>query len=205
MLRLRVPRSPSCAMPFALVNVPMLVLVLNDDAVGGNARGRRREHDVADRDQLAGLDVHLQVVGEELLARRSACRARLRSRPRASGGRDRRRSARTRTASCSSREWPVPPRRARPATRRARPSGRGFELARESRREYQPRCESRQTRRSAARAADRPCRSIRTPPPGATRLRQGYGGQAVERAATAARRDSPRPERDASARISAAS
>ena len=76
-------------------------------AVGGDARRRRLEHHVALGDQLAGLDVHLQIVGEELLAGVGGCRARPRSRPRASAGRDRRRSARTRTAWCSSRARPA--------------------------------------------------------------------------------------------------
>ena len=68
MLRLRSPRSPSCAMPLATLKVPTPRLGVEDHAVGGNARGRRHEHHVADRAQLAGLDVHLQIVGEELLA-----------------------------------------------------------------------------------------------------------------------------------------
>ena len=68
MLWLRSPRSPSWAIPNALSNLPSLVLVLNTTLSAAMRTVGRLEHHVAAGRQLAGLDVHLEIVGEELLA-----------------------------------------------------------------------------------------------------------------------------------------
>ena len=61
-------------MPSASLNVPSLVLVLNTTLSAEICVRRRLEHDVAAGGQLAGLDVQLQIVGEELLAGVGAAR-----------------------------------------------------------------------------------------------------------------------------------
>ena len=55
-------------MPEAFSNLPSLVLVLNTTLSAAMRTVGRLEHHVAAGGQLAGLDVHLEIVGEEFLA-----------------------------------------------------------------------------------------------------------------------------------------
>ena len=55
-------------MPMALLNVPSLVLVLNTTLSAEMRAVGVWNTTLPLGDQLAGLDVHLQIVGEELLA-----------------------------------------------------------------------------------------------------------------------------------------